>query len=286
MLVFTAPAGEDTGPPRELFISNIDGSGVRQLTFDGGHKKGPDWSPDGSQIAYLTVDGEDAELFLINSDGTAQRQLTDANGVSLEPVWSQDSDEILFYSNRDGAKFQMYAMSPDGSNVRRIRQSDANDIYPQPLHDGRIVFASDQDHEGEFEYDIYVINADGSELKRITNQPGIDWAPSVSPEGRRIVFMSNRDDKELSQSGGYNIYLVNPDGSGLRRLTDSPDQELFPRWLPSGREIVFQRFPAGDPTPNGIRGLFRLSLDENAGMVRIRFERGSNSRSGPSPARR
>ena len=103
----------------------------------------------------------------------------------------------------------------------------------------RIAFVSDRDGNSE----IYVMNADGSGQVRLTNHDADDNWPSMSPDGTRIVFVSNRDDPNYNTWGKtvYNteLYMVNTDGSGLTRLTDA-GHESFPVWSPDGKRITFR----------------------------------------------
>ena len=80
--------------------------------------------------------------------------------------------------------------------------------------------------------EIYVMNANGSDVRRLTNDPAGDWGPDWSPDGQRITFVSDRD-------GNNEIYVMNADGSGVRRLTDDPADDLNPIWSPDGRRIAF-----------------------------------------------
>jgi len=91
---------------------------------------------------------------------------------------------------------------------------------------GTIAFASDRDGN----YEIYVMNPDGSGQKRLTNNSAADFAPSWSPDGKRIAFTSDRD-------GNGEIYLMNADGTGVRRLTNSPANDGGPSWSPDGHGI-------------------------------------------------
>lgn len=83
--------------------------------------------------------------------------------------------------------------------------------------------------------DIYLMSADGSNIRRIVEHPADDGEPSLSPDGTRVAFKTNRD-------GDYEIYVANVSGSGLTRLTTNPWTDNNPRWSPDGTKIVFQRF--------------------------------------------
>lgn len=98
-----------------------------------------------------------------------------------------------------------------------------------PGTNGKIVFVSLRDDPSG---DIYSINADGSNLTRLNNNPGNDDAPSVSPDGTKVVFNSNRD-------GNTEIYVMNIDGSNQVRLTNNPAFDFLPCWSPDGTKIAF-----------------------------------------------
>jgi Tol biopolymer transport system component len=84
-------------------------------------------------------------------------------------------------------------------------------------------------------YNIKVVNADGSRQRTVTMGPN-DQNPSWSPDGRQLVFQSDR-----SGTGDWDIYLVRWDGLGLTRLTSGPDIDQDPAWSPDGTKIAFVR---------------------------------------------
>jgi len=82
--------------------------------------------------------------------------------------------------------------------------------------------------------EIYVMNADGSEQKKLTNNPAFDTRPSWSPDGKKVVFSSNRD-----RNSKREIYVMNADGSEQKRLTNNPTYDSRPSWSPDGKKIAF-----------------------------------------------
>ncbi|MEJ5239608.1 MAG: family 16 glycoside hydrolase [Anaerolineales bacterium] len=104
---------------------------------------------------------------------------------------------------------------------------------PQPTPVGGaewIVYVSQQNSNSDT--DIYAIRVDGSGSRRLTDNPGNDWAPDLSPDGRKVVFVSDRD-------GNKNLYMVNIDGSGLTQLTYTDKDDFSPDWSPDGQSIAF-----------------------------------------------
>jgi Tol biopolymer transport system component len=98
-------------------------------------------------------------------------------------------------------------------------------------NNGRIVFASVRDAPT---FQLYSMNADGTGVSRLTYSPGYDSDPAVSPDGKRIVFQSNRDEPAASE-----IYVMNADGTGVTRLTYSLGGDITPAWSPDGKRIAF-----------------------------------------------
>ena len=167
------------------------------------------------------------------------------------PAWSPDGRTIVFVSWRDG-NGEVYAMDADGSGPRNLTQNPAKDVRPAWSPDGRsIAFVSQPRRQSE----IYVMNADGSGKRNLTRSRANDdvkLLPTWSPDGRRIAFLRPATRRyKMPGSGvirrGYHLYVVNADGSGLRRLTRNPGSEAERRhsqmvWSPDGQTIYFGRY--------------------------------------------
>ena len=102
----------------------------------------------------------------------------------------------------------------------------------------QIVFSSKRD--GNFE--IYVMDVDGGNQRRLTNHPDGDWSPSWSPDGKRIVFCSDRDGHTGIIPGWHTseIYAMDADGGSQQNLTNNPNDDRSPSWSPDGKRVAFQ----------------------------------------------
>jgi TolB protein len=208
----------------DVWSINADGTGLTRLTRSPWPEFDPSWSPDGRFIAYRSEPHDQPELWVMNADGTGQHQLTRDGGF---PDWTPDG---IAYAPGGGASGMSWIaiMNGDGSGKRRLPHTDYGE-YPSWSPDGtRIAFNSNLSGEGL----MYIVDVDGS---RVVDLSGVGQGHEVawSPDGRSILFASDRDHPD-----NYNdIYVMRPDGSGVRRLTHAGAE--MPAWSPDGRYIVF-----------------------------------------------
>ncbi|WP_425235711.1 TolB family protein [Ulvibacterium sp.] len=252
VFIYAEDASKDTW---EIYSADITGKNVVRLTHfpEARIKKGPVWSPNGEKIAFhADIDGG-SQIFVMDSNGQNLTQLTQTRGYNVEPHWSPDGSKIAYnLSIPEEGKVQMLSMNSDGTNIQFLPNFTGQNWYPRLTHNGRIIFTSDIHHR-DF-YDIFTMNRDSSDIKQLTKVKAINWFPEYSPDGSRITFTSNRDDPQLSDSGNYNIYMMNQDGTGLRQITDLPGQEVHPKWHPSGDKLIFAQYQEGP------MGLYMIDL--------------------------
>jgi TolB protein len=254
----------------DLFAMDPDGSNVVALADD---PDGPEfdgaWSPDGRWIVYRDSTrgiNQNDEIYVVRADGTHRRNITNDPGNDWGPDWSPDGSTIVFNSNRAGG-MDGYLMEPDGSSVRQI---DVNVWveYPSFSPDGtEIAFMGAIGSN----YELYVANLASGAVRQLTDSPGHDAWPAWSPDGSTIAFTSVRDDcgyaprdVECWSTGDigphHDIWLIEPDGSNLRRVT--PEFGQFVAWSPDGRYLLISCYALYVVRPDGT-GRLELRAEDN-----------------------
>lgn len=147
-------------------------------------------------------------------------------------LYARDASLIVFYSAREEhTNNQIYIMSAEGDQQFRLTYGTGSDVDPDISPDGQqMVFTSNQTANGR--NDIFLRDRNGV-VHNLTNNPATDEWARWSPDGRQIVFGSDRD-------GVFEIYVMKADGSDVRRLTDPPKLGRYPSWSPDGRSIILR----------------------------------------------
>jgi Tol biopolymer transport system component len=219
---------------RRWYVYVMDSNGSnRQRLIEGqsGFLSAPSWSPDGSQITFVSDRDGNPDVWVMNSDGSEAVNITNEDAKDHSPAWSPDGEWIAFASVRDSLYWELYIMRPDGSDVQRLTWwEDASDLSPTWSPDGtRLAFASKRDGNWE----IYTMDRDGSNLVRLTDDPADDDNPAWSPDGSRIAFSSTRD-------GFAEIYVMPVVGGQAVNVSNAPfSTEHGPTWSPDGGRIAF-----------------------------------------------
>jgi TolB protein len=244
----------------------------------------PDWSADGSKLVFeSTRDGKFA-IYTIQTDGSGLTKLTTGEANDEQPRWSRDGRQIVFISDRDGLT-QLYLMDANGENQRRLTRGKEIDFLPELSPKNDLVVFMSQPEKGMAVQDIYVIRIDGSGRRRLSEPNGSNESPRWSPDGKKILFsrtpMEKKFYKDISRQemmairNSGEIYVMNRDGSGIKRLTNNQTKDCCAQWSSDGKTIFFQSTRDGSPT------LYAMSADGS----NVRKVAGENLNPEPSISR-
>lgn len=213
----------------DLYVSRIDGTGRNML---GNGFRQPQFRADGNLLA---VNGEAPDMHhLVTMDASGNNKTEVSEHVEDSyPTWRADGAIVAFSSLSYGDGQERLGIVNDmlgkHSAYVPIGQTEIRGSYPFWLADGRIVYHG-CDFLGNTEAcGLYWVGAGGGQYKQLTTH-GSDTAPAG--HGNRVVFMSSRD-------GNWEVYAINMDGSGLKRLTNNSARDGLPTWSPDGRSIAF-----------------------------------------------
>jgi len=186
-------------------------------------------------------------IYSMSDDGRGPtKELTDVTGNNIMPAWSADHTRLAFVHYGINASYNIYLLAADGSEETLVTNDLLLNVDPAWLPSGRkIVFG------GREELYVMKLDAGGSAVAvtRLTKNTDVDKQPVVSPDGRRIAFVSDRD-------GDFDIYVmkVAPESSTNRavKLTNNVVLDAAPDWSPDGKTIIFSK------GREGARNLYKM----------------------------
>jgi Tol biopolymer transport system component len=255
----------------EIYVMKADGTGLSRLTNNGVSDAEPAWSPGGTKIAFVRGSGLGEEIYVMNADGTGVKRLTNNGYFDEMPAWSPDGATIAFVSTADTYR-HVYVMNANGTGVTRLTQGTTADFFPTWSHDGTRIAFQHLSHrivnrQIVFSWDIAVVPSGGGGILTIPNT-GRGFHPAWSPDGTRIVFSSDRDGLFHNNTPARELYRVNPDGSGLTRLTNNTVNDDWPTWSPGSNKVAFQSDRSGtleiylmNPTGSGVARFTSTSVN-------------------------
>jgi Tol biopolymer transport system component len=230
-----------TGDTFDIFLINSDGSGLARLTDDpAADEIQPVWSPDLSQIAFVSDATGRNQVYVFSLNNYEIAQLTDHPEGAIWPTWAPGGDELAYIVDNE-ARDQIVVIdvsSGEQSLEQTLAIGDLGHLDWSP--DGnRFVFAARPTVQSP-DMDIFSIDVAGARLINLTNRPANDRFPSWSPDGSRVLFQSD-------QNGNEDIFVMQANGSLQTPLTSNMADDGEPAWSSGGNRIVFVSDRDGNP---------------------------------------
>jgi Tol biopolymer transport system component len=225
----------------QIWVMNVGGSAQRQLTGQAGFaNQQPSWSPDGRKIVFSHCAvpfgfTEFCDLDVMNADGSGLKKLLGGNWVNQVPEYSPDGRKIAFASNRGGYISAVWVMNASGGGVKRLTDPNLEAGNPDWSPDGtHILFGTNCCRPRS---QVWVMNADGSSPHPLTHMPPRGDAPaaSYSPDGHKIVLLTNLNQLAHPTLCCWDLYVMNADGSHLHLITTQDAGVTSPDWGPTAR---------------------------------------------------
>ncbi|WP_178138365.1 TolB family protein [Flavobacterium haoranii] len=195
-------------PEFDIYVADLNGKVVKQLTNSPGYDAEAVVSPDGKKIVFTSTRSGDLELWIMDIDGSNLKQLTDRLGYDGGAFFSHDSKKLVFRSSRP-------------------KTAEAIAEYKDLLSKNLVA---------PTEMEIYTINIDGTNLKQVTHLGKANWAPYFHPSDKKIIFSSNH---HSTRGYDFQLFMIDEDGKNLRQITWESEFNAFPMFSPDGKKLVF-----------------------------------------------
>ena len=226
----------------QIIAMNADGSDEVPLTASFGQFSRPSWSPDGNRIG-MRMDNPTLGIAVMDvrheNGRLAGSQPIAVNSLFSDgPSWSPDGQSLVYSSTQDNSGWRTFVSDTRSNETRQITDIPENATDPTWSPDGtRLAFTWYTDeHQTR---DLYLINLDGTGMVNITNTPNVnEMGPAWSRDGSKIAFSGAIYAPDGANSPS-DIFIINPDGSGLEQLTRHPEADFDPAWSPDGKQLAF-----------------------------------------------
>lgn len=192
----------------DIFMADLNGKIVKQLTKTKGYDAEATISPDGKKMVYTSTKSGDLELWIMDLKSGKEKQVTNMLGYDGGAWFSPDGKKLIWRASRP-------ATSEDEKSYKDLLAE--NLVAPTNM-------------------EVWIANADGSNPKKVTSFGQANWAPTYMPDSKRILFASNH---EYKRGFPFNLYMINEDGSNLTKVSRDQGFDAFPMFSYDGKQLLF-----------------------------------------------
>ena len=246
---------------KEIFVADVLGRNIKQITRHKNLAVSPKFSPDGKMLTYTSYHPGNPNLYITDwQEAKRTRSISRRQGLNLAPAWSPDGKTMVITLSMDGNP-DLYLINTEGVVLSRLTKNTGINVSPAWSPDGKhITFVSDRSGNPQ----IYIMNVKTKSIRRITFQGNDNTEPSWSPSGDWIAYSGLYE-------GKYQIFTIKPEGGQPLQLTWYRDDHESPSWSPDSRQLVFIRSHNNDKNlctvfrnGTGFRILFDLEGHQSA----------------------
>lgn len=192
----------------EIFMADLNGKIVKQLTHSPGYDAEATLSPDGKKMLYTSTKDGDIDLYIMDIKTGKEKRITNMLGYDGGAWFSPNGKKLIWRASRPKTE----------AEIKEYKDLLAeNLVAPTSM-------------------EIWVANADGSNAHQVTSFGQANWAPAYMPDNKRIIFASNH---EYKRGFPFNLYTINEDGTNLTKISRDKGFDAFPMFSPNGKKIVF-----------------------------------------------
>ena len=255
-IAFVTVRDADAPKPYLLQVADSDGYGAQTILESSHPILSPAWSPDGSQLAYVSFENKRSIIYVQNIRSGEREPVAEHAGINSAPAWSPDGRRLALTLSKDGNS-EIYIYDLASRDLRRLTRNTAIDTEPAWSPDGgTIAFTSNRPGTPQ----IYRIAASGGNAQRVTFDGKYNAAAAYSHDGKSIALITN-------QGNGFRVGLYSAQDRTVSELTQT-SQDESPTFAPNGEMIMYA-------TQSGGRHVLAAVSPDGRVRQTIKFENGA-----------